>query len=127
MESSPGAIQGPTRTSGADTDTVKEYAASLSEPKTSSAPAAAKDKGPLDGVRVLDLGLAIAGPFGCQLLSDMGAEVIKVNTLWDAYWHRTHIAGMANRGKTFHFSDAQTSQGTGSVEEADRDLRCRAA
>ena len=68
-------------------------------PEAGSAPAKANGKGPLEGVRVLDLGLAIAGPFGCQLLSDMGAEVIKINTLWDAYWHRTHIAGMANRGK----------------------------
>ena len=99
LETSQGAIQGPTRASGADTEAVKAHAESLPDPKVASVSAAVSDKGPLDGVRVLDLGLAIAGPFGCQLLSDMGAEVIKVNTLWDAYWHRTHIAGMANRGK----------------------------
>ena len=29
---------------------------------------------------VLDFGLAIAGPFGCQILADLGAEVIKVTT-----------------------------------------------
>jgi len=62
-------------------------------------PATPTGKGPLDGIRVLDLGLAIAGPFGCQLLADMGAEVIKMNTLWDSFWHRCHIAYMANRGK----------------------------
>jgi len=34
--------------------------------------------GPLDGVRVLELGSFIAGPFAGQLLGDYGAEVIKV-------------------------------------------------
>ena len=48
---------------------------------------------------MLDLGLAIAGPFGTQLLSDLGATVIKVNGLFDLFWHRVHIAYMANRGK----------------------------
>jgi crotonobetainyl-CoA:carnitine CoA-transferase CaiB-like acyl-CoA transferase len=50
-------------------------------------------------VVVLDLGLAIAGPWGTQVLSDLGATVIKTNTLWDDFWHATHIAFCANRGK----------------------------
>jgi crotonobetainyl-CoA:carnitine CoA-transferase CaiB-like acyl-CoA transferase len=33
---------------------------------------------PLDGVRILELGQIIAGTYGGQLLSDMGADVIKV-------------------------------------------------
>jgi len=99
LSNSPGKVTGPTRARGADTDAVKTYAASLPEPSVTSIPAKPTAKGALDGVRVLDLGLAIAGPFGCQLLADMGADVIKMNTLWDAYWHKTHIAAMANRGK----------------------------
>ena len=33
---------------------------------------------PLDGVRVLDIGTLLAGPWGATLLGDFGAEVIKV-------------------------------------------------
>jgi formyl-CoA transferase/succinyl-CoA--D-citramalate CoA-transferase len=33
---------------------------------------------PLDGIRVLELGSFIAGPFAGQLLGDLGAEVVKV-------------------------------------------------
>src|SRR5699024_2776232 len=36
------------------------------------------NKGPLKGVRVLDLSTVIAAPYGATLLGDFGSEVIKV-------------------------------------------------
>jgi len=36
---------------------------------------------PLEGIKVLDLGIAVAAPFGAAMLSDMGAEVIKVERI----------------------------------------------
>jgi crotonobetainyl-CoA:carnitine CoA-transferase CaiB-like acyl-CoA transferase len=57
--------------------------------------------GPLEGIRVIDFGQYLAGPFGPMLLGDLGAEVIKVEpTRGDAM--RTLVVGSfmgCQRGK----------------------------
>jgi crotonobetainyl-CoA:carnitine CoA-transferase CaiB-like acyl-CoA transferase len=98
LDSSPGAIRGPQPRVGEHTEEVRKEAQAT---RRTPPPAGNSGSGrpPLHGITVLDLGLAIAGPFSTQLLSDLGARVIKINTLYDMYWHANHIAGMANRGK----------------------------
>ena len=98
MRATPAAVRGPAPRPGQHTE---EVLAELDLPPRPGDDAADEPEiaAPLDGIVVLDLGLAIAGPFGTQVLSDLGATVIKVNTLWDDFWHATHIAFCANRGK----------------------------
>ncbi|MGH7906937.1 MAG: CaiB/BaiF CoA transferase family protein [Candidatus Binataceae bacterium] len=40
--------------------------------------ASVKERGPLDSIRILELGSLLAGPFAGHLMADLGAEVIKI-------------------------------------------------
>ncbi len=90
----------------AEADATPTPSARQAEPSTATPTPAS----PLDGILVLDLGLAVAGPFGTQVLAQLGARVIKVNTLHDKFWFSNHIAMCCNRDKdsiTLNLKDAE--------------------
>jgi crotonobetainyl-CoA:carnitine CoA-transferase CaiB-like acyl-CoA transferase len=96
----PGTVGGPTPRPGQHTTdalTVDRGApSSVSQSERAVGSALSQ---PLSGVRVLDLGLGVAGPFTGRVLADLGADVIKVNALHDGYWSGTHMGLGTNRGK----------------------------
>ncbi|MGE0795342.1 MAG: CoA transferase, partial [Acidimicrobiia bacterium] len=65
---------------GAHTDALL---AGLDAPAAARAATTAGDQVPnaLSGVRVLDYGVALAGPFGPMVMADLGADVIKIDTI----------------------------------------------
>jgi len=124
LEKTPGKLGGPAPQSGQHNAEIRAEAARLAQqPAAPAGVVKGKPGAPLAGIKVLDLGLAIAGPFGTQLLSDLGADVIKINTLWDSYWHGMCVAFLANRGKRSLCVDLKKPEGIEIlrklVEEAD--------
>ena len=76
--------------------------------------------GPMAGVKVLDISIALTGPYAASLLADQGAQVIKVERpgIGDiARWVGVSVNGMSslflvcNRGKRSIAVDMQTPEG----------------
>jgi crotonobetainyl-CoA:carnitine CoA-transferase CaiB-like acyl-CoA transferase len=92
LRACPSVVKGPAPKVGQHTAEVAAKADRLSgqAPSPARAPHTGRSLGsPLEGVLVLDLGIAVAGPFGAQLLAEMGAEVIKVH----ATNHKINLPG----------------------------------
>ena len=77
-------------------------------------------KGPLQGIRVLDFTRVLAGPFATQILSDLGAEIIKLEPPGsgdDTRGFPPHRGGEShyfiaiNRGKRSIVIDLRTDEG----------------
>jgi len=82
--------------------------------------------GPMDGVTVLDLSIALTGPYAAALLADQGADVVKVERpgIGDiARWIGVAVNGMSslylvcNRGKRGIAVDLQQPDGVAIVRE----------
>ena len=81
--------------------------------------------GPLSGIRVLDLTQFLAGPFATQIMGDLGAEVIKVESP-SGDWSRTlppHFIGddsayylSINRNKKSIVADMKSAEGLALVK-----------
>ncbi len=100
MDRSPGQIKGPAPRPGQHTQEVRAEAASAARGNSAAIHHGGRAlSSALEGVTVIDLGLAVAGPFGPRMLADMGASVIKVNAMYDSYWWSNHMAIAVNRGK----------------------------
>ncbi|MGP0031186.1 MAG: CaiB/BaiF CoA transferase family protein [Acidimicrobiales bacterium] len=81
---------------------------------------------PLEGIRVLDLSIALTGPYAATLLADQGADVIKVERpgIGDiGRWVGVSVNGMSalylmcNRGKRCIAIDLQAREGVAIVKE----------
>jgi crotonobetainyl-CoA:carnitine CoA-transferase CaiB-like acyl-CoA transferase len=89
-------------------------------PRRTTGASGSASTGPLAGVKVLDLSIALTGPYAVALLGDQGADVVKVERpgIGDiARWVGVSVNGMSafylacNRGKRCMAVDLATSEG----------------
>jgi crotonobetainyl-CoA:carnitine CoA-transferase CaiB-like acyl-CoA transferase len=68
--------------------------------------------GPLHGIRIVDMGAVVAGPYASALLADLGADVIKVEPFGgDFNRAQARTTLVANRGKRSIVVDAKSAKG----------------
>lgn len=101
----PGRVHGPAPEAGADNGKVKVRPA---PPRPDKTPLLRP--GPLTGYRILDMGTFVAGPYCGSLLSELGADVIKVEPLTGDPFRATGFTynrGMRSVGMDLQNNDAR--------------------
>ena len=78
-------------------------------------------RGPLDGIKVVEIGVAMAGPFCAMMLADYGAEVVKIERVgpgddsrgWPPYFNDVlgHYFAAVNRNKRSVALDLKRAEG----------------
>jgi crotonobetainyl-CoA:carnitine CoA-transferase CaiB-like acyl-CoA transferase len=119
FSATPGAVVGPSPRSGQHTDEVEVEAETMrtSLPSGGDRAATTALSHPLAGIRVLDLGLGVAGPYTGRVMADLGADVIKINAMHDTYWAGTHMGLGTNRGKRSIAIDLKHAGGRQALEK----------
>jgi crotonobetainyl-CoA:carnitine CoA-transferase CaiB-like acyl-CoA transferase len=86
--------------------------------------------GPLNGVRILEFTQIIAGPLGCMILADMGADIIKVEPLIGEPWRlnaqfiplESKTYQSLNRGKKSLAIDMQRPEAQAAIHRIVKDV-----
>ena len=116
LSATPAVPQGPRHLPGADRDAIIAEASATS-PRQAQAGAEPNLRHPLQGMKVLDVCVALAGPTCGRLLLEFGADVIKINA------PKAGVGGYLNRGKDSLLLDLESFEAQQVywklVEEAD--------
>ena len=120
MHKTPGRVRGGAAPRGEHTEAVKAEADAAPELAPALAASSGSDasmKGPLDGVTVLDLGVAVAGPWCGELLAQLGATLVKIDPPRQNFWLATKMAKAVNRSKRHLALDIKQPGGAETIAE----------
>jgi crotonobetainyl-CoA:carnitine CoA-transferase CaiB-like acyl-CoA transferase len=129
MSDAPGPPAGRAPLLGQHTDEVIHEAQTSTTRAPARSPSGGEPPLPLEGVRVIDLGLVWAGPFASQLLAEWGAEVLKMEPVTTVQPRTRSIEGTPtslfpdgdpgadpwNRGANFNSSGCDKRSFTGDL------------
>lgn len=109
LSATPPAVQGPAHALDADREAILAALGSSPAPAVAGGAAEAAMRAALDGVRVLDLCIVLAGPTCGRTLAEYGADVIKIEAPDRPPMGAFH--GDVNRGKRSVVLDLKTPEG----------------